>query len=218
MANRKIFPLKDATMYTFSQSRNTGLDEILEATTILEEDSPQVSRYVLKFSQDEINTWVTSSVSGSVTGTTAGVMVLNDPNLIRPESYQRFETKGLSYPTSSRNKFDAIVEPLYSGSQNPNEPIYAGGSGTGLQLYLSTGAAYFKPGVSLSASMATINAGGQPADNGCDMTAPDGNYGPFAFNRGATGNLEADTQGATVSLVVKNNRFEDAFVGTTALT
>ena len=218
MANRKIFPLKDATMYTFSQSRNTGLDEILEATTILEEDSPQVSRYLLKFSQDEINTWVTSSVSGSVTGTTAGVMVLNDPNLIRPESYQRFETKGLSYPTSSRNKFDAIVEPLYSGSQNPNEPIYAGGSGTGLQLYLSTGAAYFKPGVSLSASIATSNAGGQPADNGCNMTAPDGNYGPFAFNRGATGNLEADTQGATVTLVVKNNRFEDAFVGTTALT
>ena len=218
MANRKIFPLKDATMYTFSQSRNTGLDEILEATTILEEDSPQVSRYLLKFSQDEINTWVTSSVSGSVTGTTAGVMVLNDPNLIRPESYQRFETKGLSYPTSSRNKFDAIVEPLYSGSQNPNEPIYAGGSGTGLQLYLSTGAAYFKPGVSLSASIATSNAGGQPADNGCNMTAPDGNYGPFAFNRGATGNLEADTQGATVTLVVKNNRFEDAIVGTTALT
>lgn len=218
MANRKIFPLKDATMYTFSQSRNTGLDEILEATTILEEDSPQVSRYLLKYSQDEINTWVTSSVSGSVTGTTAGVMVLKDPYLVRPESYQRFETKGLSYPTSSRNKFDAIVEPLYSGSQNPNEPIYAGGNGTGLQLYLSTAASYFKPGVSLSASIATSNAGGQPADNGCNMTAPDGNYGPFAFNRGATGNLEADTQGATVTLVVKNNRFEDAFVGTTALT
>ena len=35
MVNRKIFPLKDATMYTFSQSRNTGLDEILEATTAI---------------------------------------------------------------------------------------------------------------------------------------------------------------------------------------
>jgi hypothetical protein len=218
MANRKLFPTKDASMYTLSQSMNTGLDEILEATTNLDKNTPQVSRYMLKFSQDEINTWVTSSVSGSVTGTTAGVMVLNDPNLIRPESYQRFETKGLSYPTSSRNKFDAIVEPLYSGSQNPNEPIYAGGSGTGLQLFLATGASYFKPGVSLSASIATSNAGGQPADNGAIMTAPDGNYGPFAFNRGATGNLEADTQGATVTLVVKNNRFEDAFVGTTALT
>ena len=218
MANRKIFPTKDASMYTLSQSMNTGLDEILEATTVIQQDKPQVSRYLLEFSQDEINTWVTSSVSGSVTGTTAGVMVLQDPYLVRPESYQRFETKGLSYPTSSRNKFDAIVEPLYSGSQNPNEPIYVDGNGTGLQLYLATGAGYFKPGVSLSASIATSNAGGQPADNGCNMTAPDGNYGPFAFNRGATGNLEADTQGATVTLVVKNNRFEDALVGTTALT
>ena len=218
MANRKIFPTKDASMYTISQSANTGLDEILEATTVIDQDIPQVSRYLLEFSQDEINTWVTSSVSGSVTGTTAGVMVLQDPYLVRPESYQRFETKGLSYPTSSRNKFDTIVEPLYSGSQNPNEPVYAGGSGTGLQLYLATGASYFKPGVSLSASIATSNAGGQPADNGTIMTAPNGNYGPFAFNRGATGALEADTQGATVTLVVKNNRFEDAFVGTTALT
>jgi len=218
MANRKIFPTKDASMYTISQSMNTGLDEILESTTVIDQDIPQVSRYLLEFSQDEINTWITSSVSGSVTGTTAGVMVLKDPYLVRPEAYERFETKGLSYPTSSRNKFDAIVEPLYSGSQNPNEPIYAGGNGTGLQLYLSTAASYFKPGVSLSASIATSNAGGQPADNGCNMTAPDGNYGPFAFNRGATGNLEADTQGATVTLVVKNNRFEDAFVGTTALT
>ena len=218
MANRKIFPTKDASMYTISQSANTGLDEILEATTVIDQDIPQVSRYLLEFSQDEINTWVTSSVSGSVIGTTAGVMVLQDPYLVRPESYQRFETKGLSYPTSSRNKFDTIVEPLYSGSQNPNEPVYAGGSGTGLQLYLATGASYFKPGVSLSASIATSNAGGQPADNGTIMTAPNGNYGPFAFNRGATGNLEADTQGATVTLVVKNNRFEDAFVGTTALT
>jgi len=229
MANRKIFPIKDASMYTIQPRMNTGLDEILEASTTIGvtpfipkdfvNSLPcQVSRYVLKFSQDEINTWVTSSVSGSTIGTTAGVMVLNDPYLVRPESYQRFETKGLSYPTSSRNKFDAVVEPLYSGSQNPNEPIYIGGDGVGLQLYLATGAGYFKPGVSLSASIAQSNAGGQPADNGTIMTAPNGNYGPFAFNLGGTGALEADTQGATVTLVVESNRFEDAFVGTTALT
>ena len=215
MANRKIFPTKDASMYTISQSMNTGLDEILEATTKLELSKPQVSRYVLEFSQNEINTWVTSSVSGSVIGTTAGVMVLNDPYLVRPESYAGFETKGLTYPTSSFNRLDLIVEPLYSGSQNPYNSI---GTGKGLQLQLLTGASYFKPGVSLSASIATSNAGGQPADNGTIMTAPNGNYGPFAFNRGATGALEADTQGATVTLVVENNRFEDAFVGTTALT
>ena len=65
MANRKIFPTKDASMYTISQGMNTGLDEILEATTVIQEQKPQVSRYLLEFSQDEINTWVTSSISGS---------------------------------------------------------------------------------------------------------------------------------------------------------
>ena len=55
------FAEKDSTLYEGSatQSRNTGLDEILEATTKLELSKPQVSRYVLEFSQDEINTWVT---------------------------------------------------------------------------------------------------------------------------------------------------------------
>jgi hypothetical protein len=226
MANRKIFPTKDASMYTDNPRLNSGLDEILEASTnigvttfkpktFINTLPTQVSRYVLEFSQDEINTWVTSSVSGSTIGTTAGVMVLNDPYLVRPESYAGFETKGLTYPTSSVNKLDLIVEPLYSGSQNPYNSI---GTGKGLQLQLLTGTGYFKPGVSLSASIATSNAGGQPADNGTIMTAPNGNYGPFAFNRGATGALQADTQGATVTLVVENNRFEDAIVGTTALT
>ena len=74
---------KDATIFEQQPTQNTGLDEILEATTVIQNDSPQVSRYLLKFSQDEINSWVTSSVSGSTLGTTAGVMVLKDPNLVR---------------------------------------------------------------------------------------------------------------------------------------
>ena len=215
MANRKIFPTKDASMYTLSQSMNTGLDEILEATTVIQQDSPQVSRYLLKFSQDEINSWVTSSISGSTIGTTAGVMVLADGNLVRPESYQRFETKGLTYPTSSKNKEDLYVTPLYSGSQNPNENIYIGGSGVGLQLNLQTSAAYFKPGVSISSSLA---AGSQQSDYGAYIIAPDGDYGPFSFNRGNTGASVPDTQGATVTLTVINNKFENAVIGTTALT
>ena len=34
---------------------NTGLDEILEASTFYDTNNPEVSRYLLKFSQDEIN-------------------------------------------------------------------------------------------------------------------------------------------------------------------
>ena len=58
MAIYKIFPSKDASLYTISQSMNTGLDEILEASTAIESSQPQVSRYLLEFSQTEINNFV----------------------------------------------------------------------------------------------------------------------------------------------------------------
>ena len=54
MAVYKIFPQKDASIYTISQSMNTGLDEILEASTYIKFSAPQVSRYLLKFSDTEI--------------------------------------------------------------------------------------------------------------------------------------------------------------------
>ena len=65
MAIYKIFPTKDTSLYSISQSMNTGLDEILEASTYIEQTLPQVSRYLLKFSQPEINGWVNTYISGS---------------------------------------------------------------------------------------------------------------------------------------------------------
>ena len=54
MAIYKIFPNKDASIYTISQSMNTGLDEIIEASTTIQETKPQVSRYLIHFSDTEI--------------------------------------------------------------------------------------------------------------------------------------------------------------------
>jgi|MDSV01.2.fsa_nt_gb hypothetical protein len=54
MAVYKIFPTKDASIYTISQSMNTGLDEIVEASTTIAETLPQVSRYLMHFSNTEI--------------------------------------------------------------------------------------------------------------------------------------------------------------------
>jgi len=65
MAIYKLFPEKDATLYTQNTNMNTGLDEILEASTYLLDDSAQTSRYLIKFSQDEINSAFTSYISGS---------------------------------------------------------------------------------------------------------------------------------------------------------
>ena len=65
MAIYKLFPEKDATLYTQDVTMNTGLDQILEASTYLLNDAAQTSRYLLKFSQNEINGAYTSYISGS---------------------------------------------------------------------------------------------------------------------------------------------------------
>ena len=54
MAVYKIFPEKDATMYSGFPLKNTGIDEILEISTFLDTTNPEVSRALVKFSQTEI--------------------------------------------------------------------------------------------------------------------------------------------------------------------
>jgi hypothetical protein len=62
MAIYKIFPTADSTLYSGYVSANTGLDEILEATTNFTAHNPQVigndpqtSRFLIQFSSAEIN-------------------------------------------------------------------------------------------------------------------------------------------------------------------
>ena len=65
MAIYKLFPEKDATLYTQNPTMNTGLDEILEASTYLLNDAAQTSRYLVKFSQNELNGAYDNYISGS---------------------------------------------------------------------------------------------------------------------------------------------------------
>jgi hypothetical protein len=56
MAVYKIFPEKDSTIYSKYPNKNTGLDEILEASTYFDTNgNPQVSRFLIQFPQSEIN-------------------------------------------------------------------------------------------------------------------------------------------------------------------
>ena len=62
MAVYKIFPTADTTLYSGYSSANTGLDEILDASTNYKIHNPQVdgtapqaSRFLLQFSQEELN-------------------------------------------------------------------------------------------------------------------------------------------------------------------
>ena len=57
MAVLKIFPEKDATLYSLYPDMNTGLDEILEAslTTLAYSDpSPQASRFLIQFANEDL--------------------------------------------------------------------------------------------------------------------------------------------------------------------
>ena len=57
MAVLKIFPDKDATLYSLFPNMNTGLDEIVEATLTTfaySDPNPQTSRFLINFNNDDI--------------------------------------------------------------------------------------------------------------------------------------------------------------------
>ena len=66
MAVYKIFPTQDATLYSLYPTMNTGLDEIIECSTTayaFSSPNPQVSRFLIKFSQNEINDVFTTKIN-----------------------------------------------------------------------------------------------------------------------------------------------------------
>ena len=69
MAVYKIFPTKDNTIYSRYPARNTGLDSIIEASAEAAIDTDalysNVSRYLIKFSQDEIEDLFDNTITGS---------------------------------------------------------------------------------------------------------------------------------------------------------
>ena len=68
MAVYKLFPEKDATIYSEYPVKNTGLDEILEVSTFYNTTNPEVSRFLIQFSQNEIDNLIADSgkISSSV--------------------------------------------------------------------------------------------------------------------------------------------------------
>lgn len=66
MAIYKIFPEKTATLYSYYPTLNTGLDEILEISTYESIDgTDEVSRAIIKFSQDDIIDIIDNKINGS---------------------------------------------------------------------------------------------------------------------------------------------------------
>ena len=67
MAVYKIFPTQDASIYSLYPGKNTGLDEILEASTTVNSLTayPQASRFLVQFSTSEINDIIDNKIGSS---------------------------------------------------------------------------------------------------------------------------------------------------------
>ena len=66
MAVYKLFPTKDATLYSYYPTMNTGLDAILETSnTINIEGNPIISRYLIEYDTTEIEDIIDNKISGS---------------------------------------------------------------------------------------------------------------------------------------------------------
>jgi hypothetical protein len=74
MAIYKLFPEKDSTLYSQFPAQNTGLDSILEASTYFIPTNTEVSRFLVKFSQSEIEDVINNKISGSVTDATGSLL------------------------------------------------------------------------------------------------------------------------------------------------
>ena len=158
MAVYKLFPEKDSTIYSEFPALNTGLDEIIEASTFYNNIYPEVSRYVIKFSQTEIEDIVDNkigtkdfqvnlrnyiaTVSGINAETTLEVYPVsgswnmgtgrysNEPNTENGVSWKfRLSSGSGAWPTS----FEQYATASYSGSNSGGGTWYTG-SALGLNV------------------------------------------------------------------------------------
>jgi len=191
MAIYKIFPTKDTSLYTISQSMNTGLDEILEASTYIKETKPQVSRYLLEFSQPEIDNFITTYISGSgVLGETYSVLAAY------PDGgdflFDQTMVAGPTYPTSSDGQG-------LNNSFGPWDliPSSSTGNGRGQHFNVQAHGAYFIPNRDIADTLLITPT----------FTANDGTYGPFIISNDDVQNtVTTSSLSASINLVVKDNK------------
>ena len=93
MAIYKIFPTQDATLYSEYPNMNTGLDEIIEASTYVKNSKGQVSRYLVKFSTSEISNIISTKTSN-------GEWTANLRNFKAVVTGLNLDTQLLFYPVS----------------------------------------------------------------------------------------------------------------------
>tara|TARA_B100000767_G_C19772667_1_gene540891 strand:+ start:417 stop:2294 length:1878 start_codon:yes stop_codon:yes gene_type:complete len=184
MAIYKIFPTKDTSLYSQFPSQNTGLDEILEASTVITNTTPQVSRYLLKFSQPEIDSFITTYISGS------GITVLNTDIGESDLLFDQTMTSSANYPTQSDGV--GFITPSWDLI-----PSSSTGNGRGQHFNVQTHGTYFIPNRDIADTLVITPT----------FTANDGTYGPFIISNDDVQNtVTTSSLSASINLVVKNNK------------
>ena len=95
MAIYKIFPLQDASLYSFYPTMNTGIDAIIEVGNLNVNINPvpQVFRYLIEFDQNEIENVIDTKVGGTQFSSSLKCFIANAQGVI-------FDTELEIYPIS----------------------------------------------------------------------------------------------------------------------
>ena len=108
MAVYKIFPEKDATLYSFYPYMNTGIDAIIECVNLNVNINPvpQVSRFLVAFDQDEINSVIDNEIGNQMFSSSLRTYIATAQGVV-------FDTYLECFPVSSSwNKLSSISTPL----------------------------------------------------------------------------------------------------------
>jgi hypothetical protein len=152
MAVYKLFPTKDASLYSVSMSMNTGIDEILDFSTYVYDGSGQTNRALIQFSSTEVVDTIDNLVGSGTAFVPATTLTFPSPNGVTG-TYDNVILTGL---TSGQTNATATIivdgagaissaEIANTGShyiRGEQVSIAAGALGAGSQLIKSTGLVY----------------------------------------------------------------------------
>tara|TARA_Y100000385_G_scaffold224830_1_gene235130 strand:+ start:4028 stop:5182 length:1155 start_codon:yes stop_codon:yes gene_type:complete len=134
MAVYKLFPTKDASIYSFYPKMNTGIDSIIEIgnLNINYDPVPQVFRFLVKFDQDEIENIIDNKVGGMNFSSSLKCYIATAQGIIADTMLELYPVSG-SWNNGSGTYLDS---PFTSNGVSWRYRTFSGSGGT---QWLNTG-------------------------------------------------------------------------------
>tara|TARA_Y100000114_G_scaffold25732_1_gene21430 strand:- start:1320 stop:2483 length:1164 start_codon:yes stop_codon:yes gene_type:complete len=161
MAVYKIFPLQDTTIYSYYPFMNTGIDAILEVGNLNPDvnPEPQVSRFLVKFDQNEIESVIDNKVGGTQFSSSLKAYIANAQGVDHNSCLEIYPISG-----SWRNGTGAYLDsPITTNGCSWRSRLYSGSGGQEWNMDPATFANYVTASFSGS-----VNEGGANWFTGSD--------------------------------------------------